>query len=276
LKEVFAGLLKQLLRPTILRFDSLPSTNTEAARQAVQGASEGLCVVAREQTQGRGRAGRTWLSPADAGLYFSLVLRPLHLPQRSWPLVTLMAALAVRDAVLETCGIETDIKWPNDIMAGERKLCGILAETVEAETGRAIILGIGINLNDDAFPPELKTFATSILSLTGRAADHEKLLQSLVSALKRRYERLQASDGEEKVIHEWSQRSSYAEGRRVRVTLVTEIFYGWTRGLEPDGALRVETEHGEIKIIRAGDITSLRASAEQMQKTEDRSQESEE
>src|ERR671938_1365498 len=101
--------MKTVLRPLILRFDSLPSTNTEAARQASQGAPEGLCVVAREQTEGRGRAGRSWLSPMDAGLYFSIVLRPVKLATQSWPLLTLMAALGVHDAILEACGIETDI-----------------------------------------------------------------------------------------------------------------------------------------------------------------------
>src|SRR5436309_13190204 len=104
------------LRPVILRFDSLPSTNTEAARQAAQGAPEGLCVVAREQTRGRGRQERIWISPADAGLYFSIVLRPDKLAPQSWPLLTLMSALAVRDALLEACKLQTDIKWPNDIM----------------------------------------------------------------------------------------------------------------------------------------------------------------
>lgn len=254
--------MKQRLRPTILKFDSLPSTNTEAARQAVQGAPEGLCIVAREQTKGRGRAGRTWISPAAAGLYFSLVLRPVHLDARSWPLLTLMAALAVRDALLETCELETDIKWPNDILANERKLCGILAETVEAETGRAVIIGIGINLNDDAFPPELKNIATSISSLTGNALDSERLLQALIRALEQRYEILQAASGAEETIRAWSQHSSYAQGRKVRVQLDTENFDGWTRGLEPDGALRVETFTGEIRIVRAGDVTSLRGTGD--------------
>ena len=249
---------KTTLRPLILRFDSLASTNTEAARQAAQGAPEGLCVVAREQTRGRGRAGRAWVSPADAGLYFSILLRPAGLAVQAWPLLTLMAALAVRDALLEACELETDIKWPNDILAQERKLCGILAETTETETGRAVVVGIGINLDDRAFPPELRDAATSVASLIGNAPDAERLLQSLLRAIERRYEILKAAGGEEETIREWSRRSSYAKDRRVRVTLATETFDGWTRGLEPDGALRVETEQGEIRIVRAGDVTSLR------------------
>lgn len=251
--------MKTALRPVILRFDSLPSTNTEALRQAMLGAPEGLCVVAREQTQGRGRQQRLWISPADAGLYFSIVLRPQRLRERAWPLLTLMAALAVRDALSLTCGLETDIKWPNDIMIEERKLCGILAETIETETGRAVVIGIGINLDDRAFPPELKAVAASVSSVTGKLPDAERLMQSLIRALCERYEILKAANGEEETINEWSHRSSYAHNRHVRATLATETFTGWTRGLEPDGALRVETSTGEIRIVRAGDITSLRA-----------------
>jgi BirA family biotin operon repressor/biotin-[acetyl-CoA-carboxylase] ligase len=246
------------LHPVILRFDSLPSTNTEAARQAALGAPEGLCIVAREQTKGRGRQSRVWISPAGAGLYFSLVLRPVGLQMQSWPLLTLMAALAVHDALQEGCGLCADIKWPNDIVVNERKLCGILAETVETATGRAVILGIGINLKDDAFPPELKEIATSIASLTASEPDAEALLQSLVRAIERRYRILQSPGGSEETVRAWSERSTYARGARVRVSLPTEIFDGWTRGLEPDGALRVETDKKELRIVRAGDITSLR------------------
>jgi BirA family biotin operon repressor/biotin-[acetyl-CoA-carboxylase] ligase len=169
-----------------------------------------------------------------------------------------MAALAVRDALKESCALETDIKWPNDIIVGERKLCGILAETIETETGRAVVVGIGINLNERAFPPELKSIATSVSLLTGSAPDVERLLQALVRSIERHYEILQAASGEAETIRAWTSLSSYAQGRRVRVALNAETFEGWTRGLEPDGALRVETDQGEIRIIHAGDITNLR------------------
>src|ERR687893_1721160 len=106
--------------PIVLRYDSLPSTNDEAARQAAAGAAEGLCVVAREQTAGRGRQRRAWASPKDAGLYFSVVLRP-RLDPAAWPLITFAAALAARDALGEACRLEADIKWPNDLLAGGRK-----------------------------------------------------------------------------------------------------------------------------------------------------------
>ncbi|HKQ51032.1 MAG TPA: biotin--[acetyl-CoA-carboxylase] ligase [Pyrinomonadaceae bacterium] len=250
------------MKPIILRFDSLPSTNTEAARAAASGAPEGLCVVAREQTRGRGRRERVWVSPMDAGLYVSLVLRPARLAPQAWPLITLMAALAVRDALTEACALDADIKWPNDLVADGRKLCGILAETVETQAGRAVILGIGVNLDDRAFPPELKETAASIASLTGNGTDAETLLQSLLRAVARRYSALLAPGGADETVREWSRHSSYAQGRPVRVALAEGTFDGLTRGLEPDGALRVETDQGEIRIVRAGDVTSLRGNDE--------------
>jgi len=245
------------LTPTILRFDSLPSTNTEAARQAVLGVPEGLCVIAREQTAGRGRQQRAWVSPKDAGLYFSIVLRP-RLDARAWPLVTLAAALAASDALREACALETDIKWPNDLLSGGRKLCGILAETFETVRGRAVVVGIGINLNNRAFPPEILSTATSVEERTGRAPEGECLLASLTRALARRYEALHEEGGEAATVREWESRSSFARNRRVRVALADETFEGATRGLEPDGALRVETGAGRIRVVRAGDVMALR------------------
>ena len=245
------------LTPTILRFDSLPSTNTEAARQASLGATEGLCVVAREQTAGRGRRERTWVSPKDSGLYFSVVLRP-RTDAREWPLITLAAAVAAHDALEEACALRADIKWPNDLLAAGRKLCGILAETVEGGAGRAVVLGVGINLTNRAFPTEILASATSIEEQTGRAPDSEQLLAALTRRLARRYEELHAHGGARAIVSEWEARSTYARGRSVRVALAEETFEGITRGLEPDGALRVETDAGRIRIVRAGDVEALR------------------
>jgi BirA family transcriptional regulator, biotin operon repressor / biotin---[acetyl-CoA-carboxylase] ligase len=242
---------------TILRYDSLPSTNTEAARQAAAGAPEGLCVVAREQTAGRGRQERRWASPRDAGLYFSAVLRPRFEAAR-WPLITLAAALAVRDALAEACRLEADIKWPNDLLVRGRKLCGILAETFETEAGRACVLGVGVNLRAGAFPPELEGQATSVESETGRRPDAETLLRTLTRALERRYATLAREDGPARVVAAWESGSTSARGARVRVRLPAETFDGLTRGLEPDGALRVETDAREIRLVRAGDVTTIR------------------
>jgi BirA family biotin operon repressor/biotin-[acetyl-CoA-carboxylase] ligase len=245
------------LAPQILRFDSLPSTNLEAGQRAIEGAAEGLCVVASEQTAGRGRLQRQWISPKGSGLYFSIVLRP-RIHQSSWPLITLAAALAVHDALLETYLLKTDIKWPNDILSNNRKLCGILAETVDTTEGRALVLGIGVNLTSSAFPPEVHQIATSVQLETGKVPNLEIILRNLMIALQRRYEMLQSVCGGEEILREWSVRSSYASGKRIRVANGQEVLEGTTRGLESDGALRVETDEGEIRIVRAGDVMELR------------------
>jgi len=244
--------------PNIICLDSVPSTNTEAARLAQAGAQEGVTVVANEQTAGRGRLDRNWVSPPGAGLYASIILRPT-LKLESWTLIPLMAAVSVREALFDACDLETDIKWPNDIIAGERKLCGILAETLDTCIGRAAILGVGINLTSAAFPGELRGVATSIEEQTGKTPDREALLYSLLSAVGKRYEELQSRDGASRIVAAWTGHSSYAQAKRVLVTSDGTSFRGVTRGLGSDGALRVETDDGQIHFVRAGDVTRLRS-----------------
>lgn len=251
--------LPNSFQPTIVCLESIDSTNLEAMRQAKAGAPEGLCIVAREQTQGRGRLERTWQSPKDAGLYFSIVLRPQFELGR-WPLIGLMSALAVSDALSRTFDLHADIKWPNDVCVNERKLCGILSETVETGVGMAAIVGIGINLRQGNFPPELISIATSVEEAIESVPNSDLMLDNLLSAIAQKYDVLQGEDGAEYTIREWCANSSYAYDRKVRVTLNREVFEGTTRGLENDGALRVETEGGAIRIVRAGDVHALRAS----------------
>ena len=243
-----------ILKPTVLRFESLPSTNTELARLASEGAPEGVSVVADEQTAGRGRLQRAWSSPKGAGLYFSLLLRPT-IPQNYWPLITFMAAIAVGDALREAAGLETDIKWPNDLLSGERKICGILAEAMDTPAGRAVILGIGINLTQSAFPPELENVATSVAEASGRPVEREPILAALLDALSRWYALL---ENPAQIVDAWSNRSSYAIGKLVQVSNGDDVWQGTTCGVEPDGALRLRTSSGEIKIVRAGDVYSIR------------------
>lgn len=243
-----------------LHYESLPSTNTELARLAGNGASEGLCVVAEEQTAGRGRLQRSWSSPKGAGLYFSILLQPV-IPLGSWPLVTFVAALAVGDALLDAFNLQTEIKWPNDLLAGERKICGILSETIETPQGRAAIIGIGINLTADAYPSELESLATSVTEETQQSADREVLLESLQKAIAKWYEMLQRDHGDEKILQAWASRSPYAHGKMIDVRNGNESFRGITRGLELDGALRVETQNEGIRIVRAGDVVNVRSSS---------------
>lgn len=244
---------------TILDFDSIDSTNTEALKQARIGAEEGLCVVARQQTAGRGRHGRAWVSEKDAGLYFSIVLRP-KIETQFLPLVTLMSGVAVHDALAEF-GIEADIKWVNDLLVREKKICGILAETTDTNDGLAVVVGVGINLKSSNFPPEIAGTATSIEDETRQRVSFEELSAVLTRYIGYFYSMLSGDDGPGPVIEEWRRRSSYFSGKRVRVVLEGETVHGTTDGLEPNGALRLRKDDGQVAIIQAGDVERLRADA---------------
>ena len=246
------------LNPKVLRFESLPSTNTELSRLATEGAEEGVSVVADEQTAGRGRLQRAWSSPKGAGLYFSILLRP-QIAVNYWPLITMMAAVAVYDALGEACRMQADIKWPNDLLSGERKICGILAESIETPAGRAVIVGIGINLTENAYPSELAGVATSISEVTGRPAARDAILAGLLRWLAHWYSLLNESAGPDSIVNAWTNRSSYAFGKLVQVSNGDDVWQGTTCGIERDGALRLRIANEEIKLVRAGDVHSLRS-----------------
>ena len=246
----------------VLTFDSLGSTNTEALEMARKGADEGVCVIARRQTAGRGRHGRTWVSEPDAGLYFSIILRPT-LPPESLPLITLMAGVAVHETLSEL-GLAPDIKWVNDVLVGEKKISGILAETTMTDRGLAVVLGIGINIRRTNFPPELAGRATSIedfVSGPEQIPSPAQLAAKLTEATRHFYAQLIAPGGPEATIGEWHARSSYFSGKRVTVRSFDETLTGTTDGLEPNGALRLRKENREVVIIQAGDVEQLRADA---------------
>ncbi|MBX3296083.1 MAG: biotin--[acetyl-CoA-carboxylase] ligase [Acidobacteria bacterium] len=246
----------------ILTYDSLGSTNTEALEMARKGADEGLCIIAREQTAGRGRHGRTWVSEQEAGLYFSIVLRP-SLPPESLPLITLMAGVSVHETLSEL-GLSPDIKWVNDVLIDEKKISGILAETTMTDKGLAVILGIGINIRRTNFPPELADRAMSIedsVSHPEQVPSSAQLATTLTDAIRHFYAQLTAPGGPEVTIGEWRSRSSYYSGKRVSVRSFGEMLTGTTEGLEPNGALRLRKSDGDIVVIQAGDVEQLRADA---------------
>ena len=217
--------------------------------------------MADEQTAGRGRYGRTWISKKGDGLYFSVILRP-QLPAGFLPLITLMASVAVSDTLAELYDLKPDIKWPNDVLINERKISGILAESTETAKGLAVILGIGINLTPLISAEALVQTATSIEEESGHAVDRDRLIDSLVKCLSYFYSVLQKAEGPKKILDHWATRSSYFEGKDVCVTLEDESFVGTTQGLEPNGGLRVIAESGELRIIQAGDVERLRTNGD--------------
>lgn len=250
----------------LLTFDTIDSTNTEALKQARLGAEEGLCIVARQQTAGRGRHGRIWVSEPDAGLYFSIVLRP-KIGTQYLSLITLMAGVAVHD-MLGEFGIDADIKWVNDLLVNEKKICGILAETTETNDGPAVVVGIGINIKSSSFPPEISYIATSIeeqlsirvanASAMTQKANPKAAAERLIKYLTYFYSILNSENGPAAILDEWRKRSTYFSGKLVRVVLENETVIGITQGLEPNGALRLQKANGEVMIVQSGDVERLR------------------
>lgn len=256
-------------------FDVIDSTNTEALKQARAGADEGTCIMARQQTAGRGRHGRVWVSENDAGLYFSIVLRPRLEPQ-FLSLVTLMAGVAVHDTLKEF-GLTPDIKWVNDVFVNERKISGILAETTETAKGLAVIVGIGINIRSSNFPPELAETATSIADSSTRAElgfrdgpSPEQLAHVLTNYLAYFYDALNDENGTAAIIEEWRSRSTYFAGKSVRIRTESETLEGITDGLQENGALRVRTSDGTVAIVQTGDVEQLRSIAVESGSANDR------
>jgi BirA family biotin operon repressor/biotin-[acetyl-CoA-carboxylase] ligase len=245
-------LIMSRLGGAILRFDSLPSTNDLARELAAQGAPEGVAVLAREQTRGRGRQGRAWVSPPGEGLYLSIILRPPLEPARA-TVITLAAAIAVAETLALDYGVAVDIKWPNDIHARGRKICGILIDSaIEKSRLDYAVLGIGVNLGQRQFPDELKEIATSLVIEGGQPVPPAQFAAVLLKRLEASY-RLALQDPAA-IIARWQALSSYAEGRAVRVENGDSVIAGVTRGLAPSGALILELAGGERREIFAGEI----------------------
>jgi BirA family biotin operon repressor/biotin-[acetyl-CoA-carboxylase] ligase len=241
----------------IYHFFKVDSTNRVALELGHGGEPEGAVVLAEEQTAGKGRAGRTWQSDRAAGIYVTLLLRPRLAPVQA-PLLTMMAGLSARTAIEATTGLAADLKWPNDLMIGGKKVGGILTEMhAEPSQVRFVIVGIGLNVNQEKFPGELGTTASSLRIETGKQVSRLELLVRLVREFENDYNRF-LREGPGAVTAKFEAVSSYARGKRVRVTSGTESFAGVTAGLGPEGLLQVKRDDGAVVTVISGDVTEAR------------------
>jgi len=236
------------------------STNVEAAAAARTGAPEGLVVVAEHQTAGRGRLDRAWTVPPRAGLTFTVLLRPAGVPPSQWSWITLAAGVALVEALARDAGIETRLKWPNDVQAADgRKLAGILAERVDSPGDSAVVLGIGLNvtLRADELPvPE----ATSLLLAGATTVDRGTVLLALLRSVEGWYDRWRRAGGDPEAS---GLRAAYAQrcatlGRDVRVELPGgQSLVGVARDVDADGSLVVASTDGDVTVA-AGDVVHVR------------------
>jgi BirA family biotin operon repressor/biotin-[acetyl-CoA-carboxylase] ligase len=230
---------------TIHRLDSTPSTMLRARELAASGAPHGTAVVANEQTAGQGRLGRSWHSEKGSGLYVSVILRLEH----PAPLLTMALGLAVRKAIEQTTGVSTDLRWPNDILIGDLKTAGILVE----QHGSAVIAGIGINVSQSSFPPDIADIATSLRLAAGRELDREALLEALLDAVD-----WSVARSPQDVFAMFTAHSSYVRGKRVVVETPGAEIEGVTDGLDENGFLKVRSADGQVHTIVAGGVRAAR------------------
>jgi len=237
----------------IVHRDSIDSTNRLAAELARAGAAAGTVVIAEQQTAGRGRLGRSWVSPARVNLYCSVVLRPA-IPPLEVPRLTLVAGIAVAEAIRATVPLAAQIKWPNDVLLDGRKVAGVLTELeAEADRVRFVIVGIGVNLNaaQTDFPPELQRKATSLGLASGAPVDRAAFTGRLLTALDATYETF-LRGGFAALRHRYEELHCLV-GRAVTVDGKPPLS-GTVRGIDDAGALLVESA-GAVQRVVAGEVT---------------------
>jgi BirA family biotin operon repressor/biotin-[acetyl-CoA-carboxylase] ligase len=261
LAEAFAQVRPRLgrLGGRVLFFSSIGSTNDVAASLAASADAEGAVVIADAQTAGRGRRGHTWFSPPGSGLYVSLVLAPgraTHSASRAVSLSTLMAGVAIAEAVERATGLRADIKWPNDLLVGRRKLAGILAEGVARPGGATgigeVVLGYGVNVSNAAYPMELSDRVTSLESELGRAVDRAAFTAETVASIAERYADLLACRFDA-ILDAWRRRAPASRGARVSWESPSGIQSGITEGIDDGGALLVRSG-SKVERIVSGEV----------------------
>jgi BirA family biotin operon repressor/biotin-[acetyl-CoA-carboxylase] ligase len=236
-------------------FDRAASTNTIAMEMAAKGCPEGTVIITDSQTGGKGRLGRTWISPAGVNLYLSIVVRPDIRPGDATGL-TLLSAVACASALRQSCGIPVSIKWPNDLLVGSRKIGGILTE-IRADMDRIshAVIGIGINVNlpELDIPEEIRKIATSVLIVSGKGFSRTALAAAILKEFDSWY-MLLLNSGKREITERWIELSSTI-GRHVRVAVGDRIFEGMADGIDEEGLLIVRMADGLLRKFSAGDVT---------------------
>lgn len=240
----------------IYRFGKIDSTNAHLLKLGEEGFAEGTVVVADEQTAGRGRLGRSWEAEPQANLLFSLLLRPYFLQRDEVFILTFSAAVSVAEAIEDVAQrVLPQLKWPNDVLLDGKKVCGILLESNFDSNGlNHVVLGIGLNVNQQKFSTGVSACATSLSLVTGKRFDRDDLLFAILTNFSSTYESLQKRDFYS-VMKKWRDRSIMF-GKEITVALAGETFQGICDDVTDDGTLVLRTDDG-VKRFTSGDVTVL-------------------
>ena len=230
------------------------STNADVRRMAEDGAENGLLVVADAQTSGKGRRGRQWESEKGTNLYFSMLLKPDIAPDKA-SMITLVAAYSVAKVIEKNTGLDAKIKWPNDIVVGKKKVCGILTEmNMERDYIHHIVVGIGINVNEEEFPDEIRDMATSLKKEVGRIVSRANLLCDILLQFEKDYSAFLAAEDLKPFIDDYN-KMLVNKGALVKVLDPKGEFSGIAGGINEEGMLIVFKENGQIEKVYAGEVS---------------------
>lgn len=252
--EISLGLLTKRLGHYIHYEETVDSTQKIALKLSLEGAPEGTVVIAEEQVSGRGRMDRQWYSPKYSGIWMSIILRPNLQPQKA-PQLTLIAAVAVVQAIEELTSLHPQIKWPNDILLNGKKITGILTE-LQAESDRinSVIIGIGMNINQDkkSYPEELRSIATSLFIETGEKINRAEMVRTVLWNLENLYN-LYMSEGFYPIKVFWE---SYAVsiGKMITARMLNGNIHGKALGITDEGVLMLQDNIGKIHYVYSADI----------------------
>lgn len=250
--EIQLGLKTKKLGCTIYYVESIDSTQKLAHSLVQDGCPEGTIVVAEEQLNGRGRLARTWFSPKYSGIWMSVILRPT-LPPKMSPQFTLIAAIAVVQAIAENTTLHPEIKWPNDILINGKKVSGILTELqADSDKVHAIIIGIGINVNQKQFPDELKQIATSLFIESGKETKRSHLIQAILEKIETYYQ-IYMEKGFAPLKLLW-ENYAVSIGKDIIAHTLNGDIIGKAIGITDEGVLKLEDQDEKVHLIYSADI----------------------
>ncbi|HTY37928.1 MAG TPA: biotin--[acetyl-CoA-carboxylase] ligase [Bacteroidota bacterium] len=253
-EELLQGLQTRVIGKKIFVFETIDSTNACARTLGDAGGDEGELVIAEFQTSGRGRLGRSWIAEEHTSLLFSILLRP-QVQAEMAGLLTLFASAAVARAIERIAASRVECKWPNDLLLGGKKFCGILLENSLQQTAlRYSIVGIGINVNQQTFSPEIADRATSLALHTGGMVDRKAVLQSVLREMDEMYPAIREGDFDF-VVKEWTDRCTMF-GKHVKVLQHDHVIEGKALRLHQDAGLVLSTPDGPVTVY-AGDVTII-------------------
>mgnify|MGYP001853031449 FL=1 len=252
--EIGSRLHTRLIGKKLVYYDETDSTNIQGAKLAREGCPDGTVVVADSQTAGKGRRGRNWSSPHGSSIYISFVLRP-DIPPACASSITLIAGMAAAEAIKAETGILAGIKWPNDVVINGKKVCGILTEmNAEVEAIHYIVSGIGINVNQQEFPEEIRETATSLKLEGKKEVNRSSLAAKLAESFERFYE-IFLQTGDLSQLKDLYEGMLVNLGRQVKVLDPKGDYQGICRGINIEGELLVECPGGDLRQVRSGEVS---------------------